>query len=102
MNFQNDVRHFSCKEAVEMAVSSGMKKFLCLVAPLVLGLTGILLISTHRQIFHFIYKSNLVLAPGSASFPMWRQLPVPMLASIYLFQVKNPQVSKTALEELLI
>jgi len=74
-----------------MAVSSGMKKFLCLVAPLMLGLTGILLISTHRQIFHFIYKSNLVLAPGSASFPMWRQLPVPMLASIYLFKVKNPE-----------
>jgi hypothetical protein len=42
------------------------------------------------QIFLWVYKSQLVLSPESGSFPMWQDLPAPLLASMYLFNVTNP------------
>eukprot|EP00088_Acartia_fossae_P042692 TRINITY_DN4488_c0_g2_i2.p1 TRINITY_DN4488_c0_g2~~TRINITY_DN4488_c0_g2_i2.p1 ORF type:complete len:496 (+),score=94.32 TRINITY_DN4488_c0_g2_i2:56-1543(+) len=49
---------------------------------------GILLLCTSSQIFDYIYNSQLVLQPDSASFPMWRDIP-PLQARIYLFNVTN-------------
>ena len=57
----------------------------------VLIISGIVLLTTHDQIFHYIYNSQLVLSPTSGSFPMWSVLPSPMVASMYLWEVKNPE-----------
>ncbi len=43
------------------------------------------------QIFQFVYKSQLVLRPESSSFPMWQDLPAPLIASIYIFNVTNAE-----------
>ena len=43
------------------------------------------------QIFQWVYKSQLVLRPESGSFPMWQDLPAPLIASIYIFNVTNSQ-----------
>ena len=65
--------------------------------------SGIVLLSAHSVIFNYIYNTQLVLSPTSGSFPMWEKLPEPMLASMYLWEVKNPdqvsQGSKPILEE---
>ena len=66
-------------------------------------ISGIVLLTSHNQIFHYIYNSQLVLSPTSGSFPMWSVLPSPMISSMYLWEVMNPeQVSagaKPVLEE---
>eukprot|EP00092_Neocalanus_flemingeri_P084124 GFUD01105638.1.p1 GENE.GFUD01105638.1~~GFUD01105638.1.p1 ORF type:complete len:511 (-),score=100.83 GFUD01105638.1:901-2433(-) len=81
--------------------NSSMKKFVCLCLPMVLVVSGLILLTTHHNIFMYIYKSQLVLSPESGSFPMWQDLPTPMLASMYLFNVSNPdEVSKGAKPEL--
>ena len=81
--------------------SSSMKKFVFLCLPMVLIVSGLILLTTHHNIFMYIYKSQLVLSPTSGSFPMWQDLPAPMLASMYLFKVLNPdEVSKGAKPEL--
>jgi len=78
-----------------------MKKFVFLCLPMVLIVSGLILLTTHHNIFMYIYKSQLVLSPTSGSFPMWQDLPAPMLASMYLFKVLNPdEVSKGAKPEL--
>jgi len=59
------------------------------VAALVSLVVGIVLVSTNSQVFNWIYRSQLVLSPSSASFPMWRDLPTPMYAKMYLFNVTN-------------
>ena len=38
----------------------------------------------------WVYKSQLVLTPNSGSFPMWQDLPAPLTARIFLFNVTNP------------
>ena len=57
---------------------------------LILVVSGIALLLCHGRIFQYIYNTQLVLSPTSGSFPMWSVLPSPMIASMYLFHVLNP------------
>ena len=76
-------------------VSCSIKKVIWSLVSVLLVTTGIVLLTTHSVIFSYIYNTQLVLSPDSGSFPMWQKLPEPMLASMYLWEVKNPdQVSK--------
>jgi len=78
-----------------------LKRFLFLSLALLLLVGGLVLLTTHTTIFMYIYGSQFTLSPTSSSFPMWRDLPAPMLASMYLFKVLNPdQVLKGAKPEL--
>lgn len=52
-------------------------------------LVGIILITTDTQIFGWVYRHELVLSPSSASLPMWRDLPAPLTAKMFLFNVTN-------------
>lgn len=52
---------------------------------------GISLVSLDKQVFKWIYKRELVLSPTSVSLPMWKDLPAPLLAKMYLFNVTNAQ-----------
>ena len=103
-----------------MALTLKHKIFLTLVAFSIVS--GICLLVTHGAIFMMIFKSNLVLGPNSASFPMWQKLPEPLNARfietytylsivnlsprMFLFNVLNPdQVSlgqKPELEQVLV
>jgi len=67
-----------------------MKKLIFLSLALVLFVSGLILLNTHSNIFMYIYSSQLTLSPTSGSFPMWQDLPAPMLASMYMFKVLNP------------
>ena len=68
---------------------------------MILIVSGLILLTTHHHIFMYIFKTQLALSPLSGSFPMWQDLPTPMLASMYLFNVLNPQeVSSGAKPEL--
>lgn len=69
---------------------ANMKKFTLVSISMVLIVFGLILLTSHQNIFKLIYNSQLVLSPSSGSFPMWRDLPAPMLASMYLFNVLNP------------
>lgn len=81
--------------------SSSMKKFVAVCLPMVLVVSGLILLTTHHNIFMYIFKTQLVLSPVSGSFPMWQDLPSPMLASMYLFNVLNSaEVSAGAKPEL--
>lgn len=81
--------------------SSSIKNFVLVCVPMVLVVSGLILLTTHHNVFMYIFKSQLALSPVSGSFPMWRDLPTPMVASMYLFHVLNPQeVSKGAKPEL--
>jgi len=78
-----------------------MKKLIFLSLALVLFVSGLILLNTHTNIFMYIYNSQLTLSPSSGSFPMWQDLPAPMLASMYMFKVLNPdQVAIGAKPEL--
>ena len=66
------------------------KRGLLAALVLILVLSGIALLLCHGSIFQYIYNSQLVLSPTSGSFPMWSVLPSPMIASMYLFHVLNP------------
>jgi len=72
-----------------MALSS-TKRLLLLGIITVLMVSGVLLLILNNIIYMSIFKSHLVLTPTSDSYPMWKILPEPMLASMYLFQVLNP------------
>lgn len=84
-------------------ISCSVKTVVWSLVSVFLVTSGIVLLSTHNAIFNYIYNTQLVLSPTSGSFPMWSKLPEPMLASMYLWEVKNPdQVSlgsKPILEE---
>ena len=84
-------------------ISCSVKTAVWSLVSVFLVTSGIVLLSTHNAIFNYIYNTQLVLSPTSGSFPMWSKLPEPMLASMYLWEVKNPdQVSlgsKPILEE---
>ena len=78
-----------------------MKKFVLVCLPMILTVSGLILLTTHHQIFMYIFKTQLALSPVSGSFPMWQDLPTPMLGSMYLFNVLNPtEVSNGAKPEL--
>ena len=70
---------------------------------LVIVISGTLLLATHEAVFRYIYNSQLVLSPTSSSFPMRSLQSEPTLASMYLFEVMNPdqvmQGSKPVLQE---
>jgi len=68
-----------------------MKTVIFLTVAGLLVISGIALLSTHHHIFNYIFNSQLTLSPLSGSFPMWQDLPAPMLASMYLFNVLNPE-----------
>ena len=76
-------------------ISISCKTVFWSVVSVILAISGIVLLCTHEAIFQYIYNTQLVLSPTSGSFPMWSKLPEPMLASMYLWEVKNPdQVSR--------
>ena len=50
---------------------------------------GILIIAINSVILDLILESNMVLSPSSRSYPMWKDLPVPLTASFYLFHISN-------------
>ena len=54
------------------------------------------------QIFLWVYKSQLVLSPTSGSFPMWQDLPAPLIARIFIFNVTNPDQVGTIRETLVL
>jgi len=68
-----------------------IKRGLLAVLLLVPVLSSIVLLLCYDDIFNYIYNSQLVLSPTSGSFPMWSVLPAPMIASMYLFHVLNPE-----------
>lgn len=67
-----------------------LKRGLLAVLLTVLAVSGLVLLLCNAGIFQYIYNSQLVLSPTSGSFPMWSVLPSPMIASMYLFHVLNP------------
>lgn len=69
-----------------MTLSLKHSLLLALVAFFIVS--GICLLVTHSAIFMAIFKSNLVLGPNSASFPMWQKLPEPLSARYILFFLK--------------
>ena len=76
-------------------ITANIKKVIWSVVSALLVISGTVLLATHDAIFRYIYNSQLVLSPTSGSFPMWSVLPEPMVASMYLFEVMNPdQVAK--------
>ena len=52
---------------------------------------GILNISIHSVIVDLILESNMVLSPTSRSYPMWKDLPIPLTATFYLFHISNAE-----------
>ena len=52
---------------------------------------GILIIAINSVILDLILESNMVLSPTSRSYPMWKDLPVPLTASFYLFHISNAE-----------
>jgi len=79
------------------------KRLILLAITAILIVSGVVLIVAKHVLFMSIFKSQLVLSPTSGSFPMWQTLPEPMQASMYLFQVLNPdavtQGAKPQLEQ---
>lgn len=73
-----------------MAFMSPTKRNLLLGFTILLVISGVALILTKNAVFMGIFKSQLVLSPTSGSYPMWQILPEPMVASMYLFKVLNP------------
>jgi hypothetical protein len=65
----------------------------------VVSIHVVMLCVSGAQIFLYVYKSQLVLSPSSGSFPMWQDLPAPLIARVFLFNVTNPsQVSSPTAE----
>ena len=76
-------------------ISANIKKVIWSVVSALLVISGTVLLATHDAIFRYIYNSQLVLSPTSSSFPMRSLQSEPTLASMYLFEVMNPdQVAK--------
>ena len=56
-----------------------------------ISIMGILIIAINSVILDLILESNMVLSPSSRSYPMWKDLPVPLTASFYLFHISNAE-----------
>jgi len=86
-----------------MKVSCSIKTAIWSTLVVLLIVSGVALLCTKDDIFSYIYNSQLVLSATSGSFPMWSVLPEPMIASMYLWEVKNPEAfskgAKPVLEE---
>merc|ERR1740131_753370 len=54
-----------------------------------LGVLGILMGSLTPVIFNVIMKSQLQVQPGSYSYDIWKDLPIPMYMKIYYFNLTN-------------
>lgn len=52
---------------------------------------GIFIASINTMAVDLILQDNMVLTPSSKSYPMWKDLPVPLLAKFYLFEVTNSE-----------
>ena len=52
-------------------------------------IAGLVTIAINSKVLDLILKSNMVLSPTSRSYPMWKNLPVPLTASFYLFHISN-------------
>ena len=76
---------------------SPTKRGLLLGCSCFLLVMGLSLLLANSTIFLAIYKSQLVLGPTSASYPMWHTLPEPMLMSAYLYKVLQT-VNRSGLE----
>ena len=50
---------------------------------------GIVVVSMNSVTLDLILKSNMALSPTSKSYPMWKDLPVPLTAKFFLFHVSN-------------
>ena len=50
---------------------------------------GILIAGISNEALDLILRDNMVLSPTSQSYPMWKDLPVPLIAKFYLFNVSN-------------
>ena len=55
---------------------------------------GIFICASVPVLINLILQKYMVLAPDSMSYPMWKDLPVPLTASMYLFNVTNPDEVK--------
>jgi len=73
-----------------MTMMTPTKRTIGLGFALLLAVSGLVLLFTNNILFMAIFKSQLVLSPTSGSYPMWHTLPEPMVASMYLFKVLNP------------
>ncbi|XP_039285237.1 protein croquemort [Nilaparvata lugens] len=51
---------------------------------------GTFLMLGHNALFDFFLKRELALAPGSSSYKVWRETPVPMSIEFYFFNWTNP------------
>ncbi len=60
-----------------------------IVGCIVLLVLGILLMVEAEFLVRFIEHSSLVILPGTQMYPNWVDLPVPIITSIYLFNVTN-------------
>jgi len=52
---------------------------------------GIVIVAINSLTLDLILKTNMVLTPTSKSYPMWKDLPVPLTASFYLFHISNAE-----------
>lgn len=52
---------------------------------------GIFVAALNGIIIDSILQSNMALSPKSMSYPMWKDLPEPLINSIYLFNVTNAE-----------
>merc|ERR1719464_2415967 len=50
---------------------------------------GIFIVAINSLMLDLILKTSMVLSPTSKSYPMWKDLPVPLTASFYLFHIRN-------------
>ena len=50
---------------------------------------GIFIAGINSFVLDYVIYGNLVLAPDSASYPMWKDLPLPLTNKIYIFNVTN-------------
>ena len=50
---------------------------------------GIILMGVSNNILNLVLLKNMVLSPNSRSYPMWKDLPLPLTNKIYLFNVTN-------------
>ena len=52
---------------------------------------GIFITATSDIVLNFVLKQNMVLSPDSTSYPMWKNLPLPLTNKIYLFNITNAE-----------
>ena len=50
---------------------------------------GIFIVAINSLMLDLILKTSMVLSPTSKSYPMWKDLPVPLTSSFYIFHISN-------------